>query len=72
MAVMDETCFGISHRDHDVTFNLLCMDLGENTDKLNDRFLTESCCVVLANSFLPCERDRINASLETSLTFDRD
>lgn len=68
---MDETCFGISRRDHGVTFNLLGMDLGENADKLNDRFLTESCCVVSARTVLPCERDRINASLKTSLTFDR-
>lgn len=41
--------------------------LGENIDKVDDRFLTEPCCVVFKNSFVLGECDRINASLKTSL-----
>lgn len=46
--------------------------LGENIDKVDDRFLTEPCCVVFKKSFVLGECDRINASLKMSLILDND
>lgn len=45
----------------------ICRARGENIDNVDDRFLTEPCCVVFKKSFVLGECDRINASLKTSL-----